>query len=148
MLNNINERFVNTVEDKRGSLTSHHKGVDTGSDDETVYPGGRMAGTNNGSNLGQSIFDYIEKQHARSPLFYNFMYTPNSEHSVLRPVSHLANLEIWKYYLEEELAHGPAYDLEILQQDSQQEEENEATDDIVKSNRKVVTHGLVFSSFR
>lgn len=132
---------ITAVEDKRGSLTSHHKGVDTGSDDETIYPGGRLAGTNTGCNLGQSIFDYIEKQHARCPLFYNFMYTPNTENMVLRPVSHLPNLDIWQYYLEEELAHGPAYDLEVLQQDSQQEEEAEAADGVVKSNRKVVTQG-------
>ena len=116
-------------------------GVDTGSDDETVYPGGRLAGTNTGTNLGQSIFDYIEKQHTRCPLFFNFLYTPNTEHPILRPVSHLPCLEIWDYYLEEELAHGPAYDLEILQQDSQQEEESEAADGIVKSNRKVITQG-------
>lgn len=30
---------VAAVEDKRGSLTSHHKSVDTGSDDDIVYPG-------------------------------------------------------------------------------------------------------------
>ncbi|CAB0038244.1 unnamed protein product [Trichogramma brassicae] len=132
---------ITAVEDKRGSLTSHHKGVDTGSDDETVYPGGRMAGASQGSNLGQSIFDYIEKQHARSPLFFNFLYSPNGENPILRPVSHLPSLDIWNYYLEEELAHGPAYDLEILQQDSQQEEEAEAADGIVKSNRKAVTMG-------
>lgn len=76
------ESGVAAVEDKRGSLTSHHKTVDTGSDDEGVYPGGRIAGTSAGTNLGQSIFDYIEKQHARSPIFFNFMYTPDFEHPV------------------------------------------------------------------
>lgn len=100
-----------------------------------------MAGTNTGCNLGQSVFDYIEKQHARAPLFFNFMYTPNTENPVLRPVSHLPSLDIWQYYLEEEMAHGPAYDLEILQQDSQQEEEAEAADGIVKSNRKIIMQG-------
>lgn len=76
---------ITAVEDKRGSLTTHHKGVDTGgSDDEGVYPGGRIAGTSQGPNLGQSIFDYIEKQHMRSPLFYNFMYTPDNENTVSR----------------------------------------------------------------
>lgn len=30
---------ITAVEDKRGSLTSHHKNVDTGSDDECIYPG-------------------------------------------------------------------------------------------------------------
>lgn len=101
---------ITAVEDKRGSLPTHHKGVDTGgSDDEGVYPGGRLAGkfscklfitgsclmklylqivlilivgTNQGPNLGQSIFDYIDKQHMRFPIFYNFMYTPDNENSV------------------------------------------------------------------
>lgn len=132
------------VEDKRGSLTSHHKTVDTGSDDEGVYPGGRMAGTFSGNNLGQSIFDYIEKQHVRSPIFFNFMYTPDFENPVLRPQSHLPCLELWQYYLDEELAHGPNYDLEIIQMDSQQEEEAEAADGVSnKSSRKVVTLGYV-----
>lgn len=76
------ESGVAAVEDKRGSLTSHHKTVDTGSDDEGVYPGGRIAGTTSGTNLGQNIFDYIEKQHTRSPIFFNFMYTPDVEHPV------------------------------------------------------------------
>lgn len=73
---------VAAVEDKRGSLTSHHKNVDTGSDEESIYPGGRLATTVQGSNLGQSIFDYIEKQHNRSPLFFNFMYIPDMENPV------------------------------------------------------------------
>jgi hypothetical protein len=44
--------------------------------------GGRLAGSSAGPNLGQSVFDYIEKQNARSPLFYNFMYTPDTDHPV------------------------------------------------------------------
>ncbi|XP_025829760.1 myotubularin-related protein 13 isoform X2 [Agrilus planipennis] len=137
------ERGVAAIEDKRGSLTSHHKSVDTGSDDETVYPGGRMVGTHSGgTNLGQSVFDYIEKQNARSPLFFNFMYTPDFEHPVLRPQSHLPILEVWDYYLVEELKHGPTYDLEIFQMDLQQEEEADVTIGMsMKTCRKTVTLG-------
>lgn len=53
----------------------------------------------------------------------------------------MANLEVWRYYLSEELAHGPSYDLEIIQMDSQQEEEAEAADGVTKSQRKVVSLG-------
>ncbi|KAJ8911049.1 hypothetical protein NQ315_004696 [Exocentrus adspersus] len=134
------ESGVAAVEDKRGSLTSHHKSVDTVSDDESIYPGGRISSTYQGPNLGQSVFDYIEKQHARSPLFFNFMYTPDFEHPVLRPQSHLPSLEIWNYYLDEDLRYGPSYDLEIVQMDSQQEEEAEAADGINKL-RKIVCLG-------
>lgn len=137
---------VAAVEDKRGSLTSHHKSVDTGSDDDIVYPGGRLAGNNISShyvpNLGQSVFDYIEKHNARTSIFYNFMYMPNIEQPVLRPQSSLPNLNVWQYYLNEELAHGPSYDLEIIQMDMQQEEEAEAADGIsIKNQRKVITTG-------
>lgn len=49
---------------------------------------------------------------------------------------------MWQYYLDEELQHGPSYDLEIIQMDTQQEEEAEAADGISnKSQRKVVTLG-------
>lgn len=61
---------------------------------------------------------------------------------VLRPQSHLPVLDIWEYYLDEELKHGPSYDLEIIQMDSQQEEEAEAADGVGnKSSRKIVTQG-------
>lgn len=63
------------------------------------------------------------------------------EHPVLRPQSHLPCLEIWQYYLDEQLAYGPSYDLEVIQLDSQQEEEAEAADGITKSTRKIVTLG-------
>ncbi|XP_059480805.1 myotubularin-related protein 13 isoform X3 [Neocloeon triangulifer] len=116
------ERVMNGIaalDDKRGSLSSHYKGVDTGSDDDSFYPGGRLAGQSPSTpNLGQSVFDYIEKQHARSPIFYNFLYMPDSDNSILRPQSHLSSLEVWEYYLGEELCHGASYDLEIVQQDA------------------------------
>lgn len=33
---------------------------------------------------------------------------------VLRPYSQLSNLEVWEYYLEETLCHGPIYDPELV----------------------------------
>lgn len=47
--------------------------------------GGRLAGNNTSHyvpNLGQSVFDYIEKHNARTSIFYNFMYMPNTEQPV------------------------------------------------------------------
>lgn len=110
-----------------------------------VYPGGRLAGTINSTqhSLGTSIFDYIEKQHTRSPIFYNFMYTADLEYPVLRPQSSLPSLHIWKYYIHEDLALGPSYDLEVVAMESQQEEENAAADGIIPNVRKVVTMGYV-----
>lgn len=44
--------------------------------------GGLRAGTHQGPNLGQSVFDYIEKHNARAPVFFNFMYTPDTDQPV------------------------------------------------------------------
>jgi myotubularin-related protein 5/13 len=61
---------------------------------------------------------------------------------VLRPQFALPNLEVWQYSLGERLAHGPSYDLEVIELDSQQEEEAEAADGIAsKSARRVIALG-------
>lgn len=132
---------ITAVEDKRGSLTSHHKNVDTGSDDESIYPGGLRAGTHAGPNLGQSVFDYIEKHNARAPIFFNFMYTPDTDQPVLRPQSNIAVLDVWNYYISEDLRHGPTYDLELLQLETSQQEEADAVEGIHSTSRQVVITG-------
>lgn len=61
---------------------------------------------------------------------------------MLRPQSHVPCLEVWQYYLDENLHNGPEYDLEIIQLDSQQEEEAEAADGCLnQSSRKIITLG-------
>ncbi|XP_058057727.1 myotubularin-related protein 13 [Anopheles bellator] len=111
---------ITAIDDKRGSLNSHHKHVvetlTISDDDNHIYPGmvvTRAVGGRANSNtqkFGPSLFDYIERQHAKSPMFYNFMFTPDPERTVLRPQSAISVLEIWSYYLGEELAQGPPYD--------------------------------------
>ncbi|BES90651.1 Myotubularin protein [Nesidiocoris tenuis] len=132
---------ITALEDKRGSLTSHHKTVDTGSDDESIYPGGLRAGTHQGPNLGQSVFDYIEKHNARAPIFFNFMYTPDTDQPVLRPQSNLAVLDVWNYYVSEDLRHGPSYDLELIQLEACQQEETDAAEGTQSPARQVVMNG-------
>lgn len=44
---------------------------------------GSGGGSQRSTALGQSVFDYIEKQHQRSPIFFNFLYTPDFEHPVI-----------------------------------------------------------------
>lgn len=129
------ETGIMAVEDKRGSLSRHHRSFDTLSDDESsLFPnGGRMFTGSSGAqssttSAGQSIFDYIEKQAAKSPIFYNFMYSPDTDNPVLRPYSSVASLEIWDYFLAEELATGSPYDLEIGAMDMAQAEEARATE--------------------
>ncbi|XP_039436960.1 myotubularin-related protein 13 isoform X2 [Culex pipiens pallens] len=123
---------ITAIDDKRGSLNSHHKHVVetlTVSDDDNIYPGGVGGRGNHASNtqrFGPSLFDYIERQHTKSPIFYNFMYTPDPERQVLRPQSSVSVLEIWSYFLDEELAQGPAYDPELVNGDNLEEDSDYA----------------------
>lgn len=128
------ERFdlgIAAVDDKRGSLTSAHKNVvdaGAGSDDESIYPGGlrtSAASAAQTAKLGHSVFDYIERQHLKSPIFYNFMFVMDLESRVLRPQSSLAILELWEYFVDEEMAHGQTYDPELVANESMEEEEEE-----------------------
>lgn len=130
---------IMTVEDKRGSLNSHHKTVvdtNAGSDDDNIYPGGPRT-TSTAQKLGSSVFDYIERQNTKSPMFFNFMYTPDPDRSVLRPQSALSMLEVWPFYTNEELAQGPPYDPELVSQDLYDDEDPDQN----AGKRKVVMVG-------
>ncbi|XP_055539835.1 myotubularin-related protein 13 [Wyeomyia smithii] len=125
------EAGITAIDDKRGSLNSHHKHVVetlTVSDDDNIYPGGVGGGVGRGNHasntqkFGLSLFDYIERQHAKNPIFYNFMYTPDPDRTVLRPQSSISVLEVWSYYLDEELAQGPPYDPELVCSDNLEED--------------------------
>lgn len=115
---------IANIEDKRGSLNSKHAVVETntGSDDD-IFPGGIRSSGVGAAKIGSSVFDYIERQHAKFPHFYNFMYIADQDMAVLRPQSSVAMLDLWGYYIDEELAHGPPYDLELVVNDNHDDEE-------------------------
>ncbi|XP_074660812.1 myotubularin-related protein 13-like [Tubulanus polymorphus] len=76
-----------------------------------------------------SIWDYMDKYNKKSPVFHNFMYSgPCDQDWILRPYSNISNLKIWDYYLNENLAHGPPYDFEVVAKETKQEEEHELID--------------------
>lgn len=131
---------ITAVEDKRGSLNSHKHMVETGtgSDDDSIYPGGLRSSITNQPKLGISIFDYIERHHVRTPVFYNFQYTTDPHQQVLRPQSSVSMLEVWDYYIYEELAQGPAYDLELTGSDNIDEDSEYSAK---QPKRKFVTMG-------
>ncbi|XP_034663614.1 myotubularin-related protein 13 isoform X2 [Drosophila subobscura] len=117
---------IAAMEDKRGSLNAKNifgvSGIaSNGSDDEcNVYPLDlRSPRTPTQLNrIGHSIFDYIERQHNKTPIFYNFLYSPDKE-MTLRPQNNVAALDLWSYYTNEELAQGPPYDLEVTTVDDE-----------------------------
>ncbi|XP_049878278.1 myotubularin-related protein 13 [Pectinophora gossypiella] len=97
------EMGLAAADDRRAD--TNRLGVETGAGCEEEVAGARC---------GVSVFDYIDKQHQKAPVFYNFLYTPDLDNPVLRPVSSVCALEVWEYYVSEELSHGAAYDLEVL----------------------------------
>ncbi|XP_013171380.1 PREDICTED: myotubularin-related protein 5 [Papilio xuthus] len=94
------------ADDRRADVT--RLGVETGAGAGEEECGGRAAAH------GVSLFDFVERVHQRTPLFYNFLYTPDFDNPVLRPVSAINCLEVWEYYVSEELSHGAPYDLDLV----------------------------------
>ncbi|KAL5006472.1 hypothetical protein ScPMuIL_015278 [Solemya velum] len=90
------------------------------------------------SSHGTSVWEYIEKHHRRSHVFYNFLYSPEEQQHVLRPYSNLANLKVWDYYLTEDLAHGPSYDIEVVNREIRQNEEHEIIEGMGLERRKII----------
>ena len=74
-------------------------------------------------NLGVSIFDYMDRLGNKTCDFYNTVYCPELQQTVLRPFSHLSDLVLWDYYIREELRHGPSYDPEYTEADLSLEED-------------------------
>ncbi|XP_020625172.1 myotubularin-related protein 13-like isoform X2 [Orbicella faveolata] len=62
---------------------------------------------------GKSLWDYMDLQKSKSPLYNNFLFSPN-QHKVLRPFCKVPNLKVWKYFTTENLSTGPTYDLELI----------------------------------
>ncbi len=87
--------------------------------------------------MGSNVFDYIEKHNVRSSIFYNFKYTADPK--VLRPQSSVSSLEVWDYYVNEELAQGPPYDLELINTEIVDEDSDYASKQQMK--RKVINMG-------
>ncbi|OXA58822.1 Myotubularin-related protein 13 [Folsomia candida] len=126
------------ADNKRGSLPRPYKGVDTGSDDETLY----MMNTGKNPNshyCGQSVFEYIERHHAKSCVFFNLKYDKNSTAQVLRPMRHTSALQIWEYFTKEDLSIGASYDFEVAYVELQGDEDQPAEG--AKDIRKCVMAG-------
>ncbi|XP_030845368.1 myotubularin-related protein 13 isoform X8 [Strongylocentrotus purpuratus] len=72
----------------------------------------------------KSLWDYMDKYHPRSPIFYNFQFAPHTTvNDVLRPYTNTSSLIIWDYFLKENLYGGPSYDRELFE--SATNEDNE-----------------------
>ncbi|KAM4018235.1 myotubularin-related protein 13 isoform 1-T1 [Anomaloglossus baeobatrachus] len=102
---------------------------------------------------GICIWEYIERTHRKSPVFFNYLYAP-TELEPLKPSANISTLRKWEYYTEETLASGPSYDwTTVLSRLNSSEEQAEETsqqgkrkvvwpcyDDVAKVQPDAITH--------
>ncbi|KAG1665468.1 Myotubularin-related protein 13 [Nymphon striatum] len=143
------------ITDER-SPSGRHRGLDSGSEDDSptglssVIKMSTSSSANATGNFGlsASIWEYIDRANLKSPVFYNCSYSPNNIDTVLRPYSNISNLQIWDYYLMEDLAHGPSFDFELVAMEMQKEEETAAVmNDSMSSKKKPSNRKVVNSCY-
>lgn len=91
--------------------------------------------------MGRSFWEYAESLWTKSPMFFNYYYTPvnlidSGNAPALKPCSNLALLKLWDYYIGEDLLHGPSYDIEVLQMAKQHQEVLQATRDPMNASKR------------
>ncbi|XP_016412023.1 myotubularin-related protein 5 isoform X3 [Sinocyclocheilus rhinocerous] len=88
----------------------------------------------------KSVWDYIDRLSKKTPIFYNYMFSPEDE-EVLKPYSFISNLKVWDFYTEETLSEGPSFDWELVrgQPEKPQDEAGDRQETTApKSQRRIV----------
>ncbi|XP_063802513.1 myotubularin-related protein 13 isoform X1 [Pseudophryne corroboree] len=85
---------------------------------------------------GICIWEYIERTHRKSPVFFNYMYAP-TEQEALKPRANISTLRKWEYYTEETMVCGPSYDWTMIPS-RLYASEDQVEDALQQGKRKVV----------